>query len=514
MSGEYALNRIEIAMRDQKPGKGIFTEQRNRRDAYNLWFERQDPEFQALMKEWWKENIHHGRLANPDSDFLTGGAVEEGLKKIREADAAKKSLDDIKKKKKAKKAQDDIKEKYKDKPGFIESISKKTDDTSTASYNKYRDISAKAEPGSEPVKFNEWKETRNEWRSNSNIQQQTGATIGDKGKIAAHAGLADNLPTSTKPGPEHGLPDAREVTQLLEKQFDRPVPSDDIIPDFRKLTTTEIKSIERLRSEIGIRERLYTPPKQQIWKPIYDIKPKTKLTQKLKDPRQDLKLRQETKPRTKIRTDLEDLTAMKPLLKIDQPLRLKEDLLVDLAPPKLKLDTPVRLDIGPKLDLKLRPKTDIPLKLKQEPVLKLDTPLKLEPSSRLDLQTKLETPLKLTPQQLRLRPDLQLKTKQIQVPKYRIDDLRLTDPNLRLRYYQDLPPRRRPTRGRTVPRTVPKTIGGVPFWPFGGGGLGGAGVRGTKTGIFAREITRDIGDLSIMGKKGIFSDMVGRVKKK
>lgn len=69
-----------------------------------------------------------------------------------------------------------------------------------------------------------------------------------------------------------------------------------------------------------------------------------------------------------------------------------------------------------------------------------------------------------------------------------------------------------PPEGRDPP-VLPPVPGGIPIW-LGGGGLGGAARRGTKTGMFARQIKRDIGDLSIVGKKGIFSNMVGRAKRK
>ena len=93
-------------------------------------------------------------------------------------------------------------------------------------------------------------------------------------------------------------------------------------------------------------------------------------------------------------------------------------------------------------------------------------------------------------------------------------DLSLKDmPTFRLTDY-DTP---KPTRTTRTPRdpTTPRDIGGVPLLPWGsGGGLGGGRAAGSKTGIFGRTIKRDIGNLSIMGKKGIFSDMVGRAKKK
>ena len=81
----------------------------------------------------------------------------------------------------------------------------------------------------------------------------------------------------------------------------------------------------------------------------------------------------------------------------------------------------------------------------------------------------------------------------------------------------DVPEFRRPPDtpppGRDPP-VVPPPVSGIPFW-IGGAGMGGSRKAGSKSSMFAKQLKRDIGDLSITGgKKRVFSNMLGRAKKK
>ena len=70
-----------------------------------------------------------------------------------------------------------------------------------------------------------------------------------------------------------------------------------------------------------------------------------------------------------------------------------------------------------------------------------------------------------------------------------------------------------PPPGRDPP-IAPPPVSGIPFW-IGGAGMGGSRKAGSKSSMFAKQLKRDIGDLSITGgKKGVFSNMLGRAKKK
>jgi hypothetical protein len=117
-----------------------------------------------------------------------------------------------------------------------------------------------------------------------------------------------------------------------------------------------------------------------------------------------------------------------------------------------------------------------------------------------------------TVQKQKFKTDLGKLTDYKIVPKGPFDLGLHTDIGLKLTDY-DTPKPLKPVTSKVDP-TIPRGIPPVPWLPKLSGRRRPFYDKKTKTGIFAREIKRDIGDLSIMGKKGIFSDMIGRRKKK
>jgi hypothetical protein len=187
------------------------------------------------------------------------------------------------------------------------------------------------------------------------------------------------------------------------------------------------------------------------------------------------------------------------LLRLDRP---GEILKIPDTTPKLDIPTPTKVTTRVIPDI--IPVTGRPVPVHQTPILELikiqDKLIPIRPEARpsqiLDLTTFQTVKLMdVVPPKIVDTPDTPL-IKILDVPDYPYGRPGTPPPDTGV--------------GRPIPPAPP----GVPIWLGGAGGLGGAAKRGTKTGMFARQIKRDIGDLSIIGKKGIFTNMLGRAKKK